>query len=219
MRLASQPREFQLFWLDIFVWMGKKQLLSQYTLRAKYGISRITMYRYINQGKKILELEEHGINLHIGKDGFFVFQNNGPQKLEKIQKPVKPTIKKERQPIKNPYVILGNNDAISEIIGYLNEMTGKTFSPNSANAKKYVSARLKEGYTIDDFKKVIDTKVAKWKGTSMEDYLRPQTLFGEKFDGYLNEKEQISGIKERFIKTQQAVDEAKSFDFFGNSES
>jgi uncharacterized phage protein (TIGR02220 family) len=218
MRLASQPREFQLFWLDLFGWMDKNQPLSNYTLRARYGLSRVTMFRYLNQGKKLLELDEYGMNVYVGRDGFFVFENKAPKKPKKIKKAIKTEVPEPEQPIRNPYVILGNNDAIAEIMGYLNERTGKSFSPNSANAKKYVSARLKEGYAIEDFKKVIDIKVAKWKGTSMEDYLRPQTLFGEKFDGYLNEKEQVSGIQERFMKTQKAVDEAKNFDFFSNQQ-
>ena len=43
--------------------------------------------------------------------------------------------------------------------------------------------------TVDDFKVVIDKKVKGWKGTNMEMYLRPETLFGTKFEGYLNEIE------------------------------
>ena len=48
--------------------------------------------------------------------------------------------------------------------------------------------RLKEGYTIDDFKTVIDKKVSGWLGTEFEQYLTPQTLFGSKFEKYLNQK-------------------------------
>jgi uncharacterized phage protein (TIGR02220 family) len=219
MRLVSQPREFQRFWLYVFKWMSdSKEPLSQYTLRTKFNLSRATLFRYLKEGKTILELEQGGIEISINREGFIVFENKAPKKPKSIKKPIKTEVPKQDQPIRNPYVILGNNDAIAEIMGYLNEKTGKSFSPNSANAKKYVSARLKDGYAIEDFKKVIDVKVAKWKGTSMEDYLRPQTLFGEKFDGYLNEKEQVSGIQERFMKTQKAVDEAKNFDFFSNQQ-
>jgi hypothetical protein len=49
----------------------------------------------------------------------------------------------------------------------------------------------------------------------MEDYLRPQTLFSQKMEGYLNEKIQSKNGNERFAKTQHAVDEAKQFDWFG----
>jgi len=77
---------------------------------------------------------------------------------------------------------------IRQIIAYLNEKSGKNFSPTSRTTKAHVSARWKEGYGLEDFKKVIDYQVAKWKGDpKMEEYLRPQTLFnGEKFEAYLN---------------------------------
>ena len=47
---------------------------------------------------------------------------------------------------------------------------------------------MTEKYTIEDFKKVIDIKVSKWlNNPEMADYLRPDTLFGTKFESYLNE--------------------------------
>ena len=72
--------------------------------------------------------------------------------------------------------------------------------------------KIDEGYTFDNFKHVIDVKTAKWKGTDMEDYLRPQTLFGSKFNAYLNElpnngKQQTSSIQQT-IDTAQRVAES-----------
>ncbi|GFZ33293.1 hypothetical protein CSC2_38190 [Clostridium zeae] len=52
---------------------------------------------------------------------------------------------------------------------------------------KNIKARLKEGFTLEDFYKVIDNKLLDWKSTDMEKFLRPETLFGNKFEGYLNE--------------------------------
>lgn len=49
------------------------------------------------------------------------------------------------------------------------------------------SLGLSEGYTLDDFKKVVDLKFDEWKATDMSKYIRPETLFGNKFDGYLNQ--------------------------------
>lgn len=71
-------------------------------------------------------------------------------------------------------------------IAYLNQKLGKNYKYVDKNTK-LVNARLKEGYTIDDFKTVIDKKVAEWKNGDMAKYLRPETLFGTKFDGYLNQ--------------------------------
>lgn len=71
-------------------------------------------------------------------------------------------------------------------IAYLNQKLGKSYKYVEKNTK-LVNARLKEGYTIDDFKTVIDKKVAEWQNGDMAKYLRPETLFGTKFDGYLNQ--------------------------------
>ena len=73
------------------------------------------------------------------------------------------------------------------IIGHLNKSTGKNFKASSSKTRSLIDARLKEGYTLEDFYKVIDTKTLEWKGTNFEKYLRPETLFGPKFEGYLNE--------------------------------
>ncbi|MDG6125129.1 conserved phage C-terminal domain-containing protein [Lactococcus formosensis] len=80
----------------------------------------------------------------------------------------------------------------SEIISYLNEKAGRSFRNTDAN-KRLIKARWKEGYKLEDFQKVIDNKVLDWTGKTIngqpaEKYLQPSTLFGTKFDNYLNEK-------------------------------
>ncbi|MDQ7160283.1 conserved phage C-terminal domain-containing protein [Lactococcus lactis] len=79
----------------------------------------------------------------------------------------------------------------SEIISYLNEKTGRSFRTTEAH-KRFIKARWNEDYKLDDFKKVVDNKVADWTGKKIngqpaEKYLQPSTLFGTKFDNYLNQ--------------------------------
>jgi len=75
-----------------------------------------------------------------------------------------------------------------EIIDYLNEKTGRKYKHTAKLNRRVIKARMNEGYTIEDFKTVIDKKTAKWiKDKKMEEFLRPETLFGNKFDRYLNE--------------------------------
>ena len=74
------------------------------------------------------------------------------------------------------------------IVDYLNEKTNSNYRASTPKTKKMISARLNEGFTLDDFKTVIDKKCADWKGTDWEQYLRPETLFGTKFESYLNAK-------------------------------
>jgi uncharacterized phage protein (TIGR02220 family) len=89
---------------------------------------------------------------------------------------------------------LDHNDDLStvkDVVAYLNSKAGKSYKATSKMTQKHIKARLNEGYTLDDFKTVIDRKCRKWLGTKMEDYLRPETLFGTKFEGYLNESDTI----------------------------
>ena len=80
------------------------------------------------------------------------------------------------------------NNIYAEIISYLNEKADTNYRPNAKKTKTHIDARLNEGYTLEDFKKVIDNKVSSWINTEMQKFLRPETLFGNKFEGYLNEK-------------------------------
>ena len=76
-----------------------------------------------------------------------------------------------------------------DVIDYLNGKIGARYKASSAINKRLIDARVKEGYELDDFKRVIDNKVASWANdTKMSKYLRPQTLFGTKFESYLNER-------------------------------
>jgi len=96
------------------------------------------------------------------------------------------------------------------IISYLNERAGKNFSPKSKPTIGHISGRIDEGRTLDDFKKVIDLKVAKWKGKTWpdtrkgregqisrgDDFLCPATLFCSKnFENYLNESATPAKVK------------------------
>lgn len=83
----------------------------------------------------------------------------------------------------------GVADKTKTIIDYLNEKTDSHYKATTPKTKQLVQARLKEGFTVDDFKTVIDKKTATWlNDNKMNKYLRPLTLFGTKFEDYLNEK-------------------------------
>jgi uncharacterized phage protein (TIGR02220 family) len=96
------------------------------------------------------------------------------------------TVKKsiEKEPCKH-------SENIKEILTYLNNKLGSKF--RTANGLK---ARLTEGFSVDDAKKVIDIKFAEWiADEKMRQYLRPDTLFGTKFDSYLNQESQVQQTK------------------------
>ena len=93
-----------------------------------------------------------------------------------------------------------------EVISYLNLKAKKNFKVDTASHQKFIKARLKEGYVLEDFKKVVDIMVAKWEGTEYEQYLQPQTLFGNKMDNYLNQP-----MPRKVHSFQSAVDERLGF--------
>lgn len=86
-----------------------------------------------------------------------------------------------------------DKDSLLYIVEYLNEKAGTKYKSSTKKTQSCIRSRLKEGFTVDDFKTVIDKKCTEWIGTEFEPYLRPETLFGPKFESYLNAKERKPG--------------------------
>ena len=96
-----------------------------------------------------------------------------------------------------------------EIIDYLNEKTGKRFKSGTDSTKRVIRARFNEGNSVDDFKAVIDVKSKEWLGDmKMAKYLQPSTLFGTKFEGYLNQSATESPKKDlsKMTREQQLIE-------------
>ena len=100
---------------------------------------------------------------------------------------------------------------VAEVVHALNAATGSHYRPTSKATMRHVLARLREGFTIDDCKEVIRKKSEEWGGTDMAKYLRPETLFGSKFEGYLNAPEDPKA-RERAEKAKADAEWRKSID-------
>jgi uncharacterized phage protein (TIGR02220 family) len=74
-----------------------------------------------------------------------------------------------------------------DVINYLNLKADKRFSSSSSRTVELINARCRDKYTLKDFKHVIDVKIADWSGGEYEKFIRPSTLFGNKFENYVNE--------------------------------
>lgn len=74
-----------------------------------------------------------------------------------------------------------------DIIDHLNDKANRNYRHTTNKNQSLIKARWNEGFGIEDFKTVIDNKVNEWEETDMSKYLRPETLFGSKFEGYLNQ--------------------------------
>lgn len=81
-----------------------------------------------------------------------------------------------------------NINIVEQIIDYLNEVVGSKYKSTTRTTRDKINARLNEGFTVEDFKTVINKKAKEWGGTAFEQYLRPETLFGTKFESYLNQR-------------------------------
>ena len=86
-----------------------------------------------------------------------------------------------------------NQEIYKAVIDYLNNKTGQSFRSSTKATQQHINARIAEGFTIEDFKRVVDNMWTDWHGTEWEKYLRPSTLFGSKFENYLNRKPQSKG--------------------------
>lgn len=102
-----------------------------------------------------------------------------------------------------------------KVIEHLNKIAGTNFRYTSKLNRSKINARLNEGYKLDDFIDVINKKHKEWQGTEFERYLCPETLFGNKFEKYLNQKEivkkEISTPEwfDKEIKKEELTDEQR----------
>ncbi|EKZ6910763.1 conserved phage C-terminal domain-containing protein [Listeria monocytogenes] len=98
---------------------------------------------------------------------------------------------------KNTVEKLDDTSIFKNIIDFLNENAETNYRHTTQVNQTLIRARLKDGFTVEDFKKVIIIKCKDWKNDSaMSQYLRPGTLFGTKFESYLNQKV-ISGNRKK----------------------
>lgn len=105
-------------------------------------------------------------------------------------------------------------NTIKEIVEYLNLKTKKNFKATTKATQRHINARLEEGYSPEDFKVVIDKKVREWQGTEMDQYLRPETLFGTKFEGYLNQSDKpASKLTQQKPKNKFHNFDQRSYDY------
>ena len=102
---------------------------------------------------------------------------------------------------------------VQEIMDHFNKVAGTQYKPNVQKTRELIRARMKEGFTVEDFKTVINKKSRWLSDKNMKTYFRPITLFSNKFEGYLNEAEsyKFSGNKQEssFERIQRLAREGR----------
>ena len=91
-----------------------------------------------------------------------------------------------RLPTHNSELITHNLELIKSIVGFLNKQTGSSYRYTTPATQNVITARLRDGFSVEDIMLVVREKTREWGGDpKMSGFLRPVTLFGNKFEGYL----------------------------------
>ncbi|HAT4295071.1 TPA: hypothetical protein I9069_001748 [Clostridium perfringens] len=190
---SSKNMQFQIIDGERFIWIDQGYLLEQVPIIGRHRKLQLRLKNLCDKGI----IERRLLNIKDGVKGSFSYINI-TSKLDDLSE--YDTLRKNCVPLRKSCVTLTqkmrnkdssirdtNNIIYSRIIEYLNSKTGKSYKSTTKKTQSLIKSRLDEGFNEEDFFKVIDNKVAEWKGTEYEKYLRPETLFGNKFEGYLNQ--------------------------------
>lgn len=204
---------------NFYFWLSHNKANEVHFINDKYWTFNSArafseMFPYVSQStiqRAISHLEKEGL-IEIGEfnersfdrtkwyaltdKGWLLFQND---KLDWSKWVMDVGQNDQTIPDNNPIYINTNTNnkyIVEQVINHLNEKTSSNYKTTSKKTQSLINARLKEGFSVDDFIKVIDTKTADWiKKPDMRQYLRPETLFGTKFESYLNQKPSATGNK------------------------
>lgn len=140
---------------------------------------------------------------------------NGEIEIEKeIEKEIELELDKIHCRVKHDHT----PNPITEIIDYLNLKTNKNYKTTTQKTRALIKARMNEHFTVDDFKIVINKMCTEWMGTNMEKYLRPETLFGTKFESYLNQTLTKSETEIRIDNVNALIDQYEREEMMSNGQ-
>lgn len=185
--LYGQTDKYIRVWLYVFTQLSKGvNTIAVATILEETKVTRQWLYEILNKGVKVFGEQGIVVSLHRkhSTDKNITFQIG--QSINQTIQTKQPTTKVE-QPKKDKSINDQQSLTINAIVTYLNEVTGKHYRTDNPTTIRLIIARLNNGFTIEQFKYVIDVKAAHWMNDEMEKYLRPETLFGNKFESYLNE--------------------------------
>ena len=208
--LLLKPDKYLLVWAQIFSKLDNRGegVLFVYEITGRNNIPKPTLKRILEYGKQY-----SGFNLNfIWRNNTLIFSRviNMVEKKKELKVNKKETLKAE--------IITVEED----VIVFLNENCGTKYKVSTKATTNLIKSKLKEGFTIDEIKEVITKKKNEWIGTDMEKYLRPQTLFGNKFESYLNQSDNINihskisnygKNKQRSVDFDDAIAKADGVDY------
>lgn len=165
-------------WIYILFELEEKK---SYSINRRLDISKTQYYRIISFGIQKWEELIPNMKLDISRGKLSVNIKDTTKKI-KTEKHINPN-KKEKEVEK-----IDMNQVYESIISYLNSKANTKYQFTTNSYRTFINARIKSGATLEDFYNVIDNKCNEWMGTDFEKFLRPETLFSNKFETYLNQK-------------------------------
>lgn len=195
--LQKKGKIYYEVWLSILFRLEEKNTID---IHRRLDLSKSQFYRIISFGMKLWTetIPNESLELKYGK--LTICKTNFENKPTKPK--AEKVVKKQPEKVVNE---INMEEVYDSIISYLNQKAGTGYKSQTNSYRTFINARLKAGYKIKDFYKVIDNKTTEWMGTDFQKFLRPETLFGNKFDSYLN---QIITIKTNQDKAYEQVSEA-----------
>lgn len=177
--------------MDEFVNIGVIDIVKKSTLGRGSSI-----YKYITEREGKIMQTNAPLNEPIYKTVDGTFKISDFKDLSSINYPKEKTLKDSKHGTsKRENIKKELNNIYTRVIDYLNNKSNKRFKSNTKKTKTVINARLDEGFVEEDFYKVIDIKCSQWLNSEMEKFIRPETLFSSKFEGYLNEKSIVNDEK------------------------
>lgn len=183
---------------------GKIQLLNLYLVTLDASVKRLPIDpitdRFKIDKKKLSDHIKNMPSIEIDNK-IFTYEINGHEILLKAKS-------------KPDYISKEQEQQIKLVLNLLNEITGKGFRYSSKKNRSVILARIKEGYNIEAFRYVIQAQSIRWLGTKDEIYLRPETLFSGKMEGYFNAPmPKSSNDQNKLNKINEAIANSKNYDW------
>lgn len=177
--LKSKGNDYYDVWWNILFQLEQNPNIK---LSRRLDISKTQYYRIIRFGIKTWENVIPNIPIKFSNGNLSINSNFANKKQV-----VKPKTETSKNNEKNESAI-NMNEVYDSIISYLNSKSNTNYQSTTKSYQSLINARFKSKFKIEDFYKVIDNKCAEWIGTDFQKFLRPETLFGNKFETYLNQQ-------------------------------
>jgi uncharacterized phage protein (TIGR02220 family) len=208
-------------WLPIILQFRKEENVT-IKLNVPIDIPKTTYYRIINYGISVfpkyvklyvLRKNYSELFLSINEEKYveYVSKENVQEVVKEKTIEAEIIVEKPKNSGKKATETSYPNEVYEDIINFLNQATGKNYKTTSVINRKFITQRLNDGFDIDDFKQVISVKSTNWLGSKMEQFLRPETLFSNKFESYLNENIVSNAPNSNLKNTYDQVNLATEF--------